>query len=113
MKKCRKPQVDLQEHLEKILDERQGRITDRFLFLEKAIETAKAEMERRLTGLNELRNEVTADRGLFITREAFELRIKPIEKTATQTEAGSLAWVKAAGLFLLVIGLLLHILKVI
>jgi uncharacterized protein with von Willebrand factor type A (vWA) domain len=45
---------------------------------DKAMELYREEIERRLQGLNELRKEVTEDRGEFVKRDMFDLSVKEV-----------------------------------
>jgi hypothetical protein len=60
------------EYFEAVLAERDRRLAVEREMLATGVNQRAAEMERRLIGLNELRNEVLADRAQFVTRAAFE-----------------------------------------
>jgi hypothetical protein len=60
--------ISLRDYLESILESH-----DRAHMAEhKAVELAAKEMERRVEGLNQLRQDVVADRSLFVTKEAVQ-----------------------------------------
>ena len=67
------------QYLERILDERDRMYDFRYHSQQEAIRMARQEMERRLEGLNELRREVTEDRGRFLSVEKYEAERRGIE----------------------------------
>ena len=79
-----------------------------------ALEIAKNDINRRLDEMNELRKQITSERGEFLRREiydrehaslreAMDLRIKALENTKANLE-GRL-WAIGAGISILVVGL--------
>lgn len=100
--------ITVKEYTDKMLDERCKLIEQRFIEIEKAINLARTEMERRLSNLNELRNEVNQDRNQFVTREYFDVKIGPLEKSITQVETQLITWMMALGAFVIILNLGLH-----
>jgi hypothetical protein len=64
--------ASVQAYFEAVLVERDRRLEVEREMLATSVHQRAAEVERRLVGLNELRNEVLADRAQFVTRAAFE-----------------------------------------
>lgn len=62
-----------------ILEERDRQYDFRYRAQQEALQMAREEMERRLEGLNELRREVTEDRGRFLSVEKYEAQRQAIE----------------------------------
>jgi len=102
--------VTLKEHIERLLDERCRVIDQRFEEQDRALDLARAEMERRLEGLNQLRQDVTKDRAEYVTRDVFELRVAPLEKSVTQLETRMITGMAAIGIIFLVIDMMFHFL---
>ncbi len=85
----------------------------RFKALEKATESDRIELERRLSDLNKLRDEVIKDRVAFITkdtytgtetarslwRETYEAELKAISDRLLIIETRSVTWTAALGIF--------------
>ncbi len=85
----------------------------RFKALEKATESDRIELERRLSDLNKLRDDVIKDRAAFITkdtysgtetaralwRETYETELKSISDRLLVIETRSVTWTAALGLF--------------
>lgn len=65
--------VPLREFLELRINELEKQVRSERALLVGAQAARDAELERRLTALNDLRNEVLSDRSLFVTRDAFEV----------------------------------------
>jgi len=76
--------VTLREYIDAILAEREKALGIAFAAQKEALEIASHTLELRLEKLNELRQEVTSDRGNFITREKYEsdVHTKQLEKLA-------------------------------
>ena len=70
--------VNLREHLERIFEERDRQYELRYKSQEDALLVARRDMERRLEGLNELRREVTEDRGRFLSLEKYDAEMRGI-----------------------------------
>ncbi len=85
----------------------------RFKALEKATQSDRIELERRLADLNKLRDDVVEDRGAFITkdtytgtetaralwRDAYETELKSISDRILVIETRSVTWTAAMGIF--------------
>ncbi len=85
----------------------------RFRALEKATESDRIELERRLSDLNKLRDDVVKDRVAFITkdtysgtetarslwRETYEAELKSISDRILIIETRSVTWTAALGVF--------------
>lgn len=85
----------------------------RFQALEKATESDRIELERRLSDLNKLREDVVKDRFPFITkdtysgtetaralwRETYETELKSISDRLLVIETRSVTWTAALGIF--------------
>jgi hypothetical protein len=102
--------ISLKDFLIRLLEEQEKRITLRFDALDKALILSHQEMERRLEGLNQLRNEVTIDRGQFTIKEKCESKHEglkiwqdSVNKKLTILETRSITWTAAVGIFFLLI----------
>ena len=96
----------LKEHIDRILGEQ-----------EKAREIAKGEVDRRLDQMNELRDQIDAERGRYLSVERYEDRHRELERTISahesrlsnleggnQIKASTVTWVLAVlGLFVTVV----------
>ncbi len=85
----------------------------RFMALEKATESDRIELERRLADLNKLREDVVKDRVAFVTkdiyggaetartlwRDAYEVELKAISDRILIIETRSVTWTAALGIF--------------
>ncbi len=85
----------------------------RFLALEKATESDRIELERRLADLNKLREDVVKDRIAFVTkdvyggaetartlwRDTYEAELKAISDRILIIETRSVTWTAALGIF--------------
>ncbi len=85
----------------------------RFLALEKATESDRIELERRLTDLNKLREDVVKDRIAFVSkdiytgaetartvwRETYDNELKLISDRLLVIETRSVTWTAAMGIF--------------
>ncbi len=85
----------------------------RFKALDKATESDRIELERRLADLNKLREDVVKDRIAFITkdtyagtetaralwRETYEVELKSISDRLLIIETRSVTWTAAMGIF--------------
>ncbi len=85
----------------------------RFLALEKATESDRIELERRLADLNKLREDVVKDRIAFVTkdiysgaetartlwRDTYEAELKSISDRILVIETRSVTWTAAIGIF--------------
>jgi hypothetical protein len=64
--------VSLKEYVERIFSERQNALDLAFKAQQEALGLASRTLELRLEKLNELRQEVTQDRGNYLTKAEFE-----------------------------------------
>jgi len=78
--------VSTREYLLRILDERDRTHQARINAQTEALQLAKTELERRLEGLNQLRNEVLSDRALLVRQDTYDaglssrdVRIRAVE----------------------------------
>ena len=71
--------VTLREYIEAIMSERDRALTAAFTAQQSALNLATRNLELRLEKLNELRQEVTQDRGNFLTRDRYESQHKALE----------------------------------
>jgi len=110
----------------KLCDEKHaymGRLIDhRFESMDRAVIERTKELERRLEGLNELRQQVVRDRDQFVKRETYEMRVgyydKYIEDTrmghqelvnrVTVIETRSIVWTSVIGVAFTILQVLLH-----
>jgi hypothetical protein len=111
---------------EKLCDEKHSYmnqiINHRFDSMDQALKLRSAELERRLEGLNELRQQVVRDRDQFVKRETYEMRVgyydKYIEDTrmghqelinrVTVIETRSVVWTSVIGVAFTLLQILLH-----
>ncbi len=66
--------VPLREYVERIFDEREKALTVALAGQQEALRVASKELESRLATLNELREDVTKDRVLLISRAEYEAK---------------------------------------
>ena len=71
--------VPLREYVERIFSERQAALDLAFAAQQEALRVANEAIESRLEKLNELRQEVTADRGQYLTRTEYEAKHDALE----------------------------------
>ena len=97
-------------------------IDHRFDAMDRARVLRTGELERRLEGLNKLRDEVTADRDEFVKKETYDLRVgyydRYIEDTrithqglvnrVTVIETRSIVWTSVIGVAFTILQILLH-----
>jgi hypothetical protein len=60
--------VTLEKHFESLLDNCQKNCVDKFTSMNKAVDTAKESMEKRLDGMNEFRDTLKDQASRFVTR---------------------------------------------
>jgi len=88
----------LHEHLDQRLDTLERTIDRRFASLDDALDKAEkvrdaqivaaaADVQRRLEGLNELRQEVTEDRGMLVSRAVFDAKVDAVNLRVDGIEA--------------------------
>jgi len=87
--------VPLKEYIERIFQERQAALEKAFAAQETALQLATRNLELRLEKLNELRQEVTQDRGEYVKREVYDQRVGALEKRQ--------AWITGVGAALVVV----------
>lgn len=71
--------VSLQTYIERIFDERQRSIEIAFKSQQDALNLASRTLELRLEKLNELRQEVTADRSRYVTLDKYDAEMEPLQ----------------------------------
>lgn len=99
--------VALKEHLERRICEVERRFEIKFEAIEQSIEVTAKDMERRLSDLNQLRAEVTSDRGQFLQREAYSVWRDTIEGRLTRMETRSVTRGETFALVLTIAGLVI------
>lgn len=92
--------VDLREYLEKVIDMKFGA-------MEEALRLARVDVDRRLAELNQLRSEVTQDRGQFVLKDIHYTWKETVEKRLSAIETRAITWTAAIGLFFVVVGLVM------
>lgn len=115
----RRDYVSLRDYFERILEEHCKKVEQRFESQETALDEAKVNMERRLDGLNELRQQVILDRNIYLRSDIYDEKVKyydtwiaGVNKDITTIKTRSVTWTVAIGVFVVAIELLLHFLKV-
>ena len=90
--------ISVLEHLSQIIDLR-------FEALDKELKYYRDEMQRRLEGLNQLREDVVKDRSLFVRGETYcpkmesiDREIASLKKHVDQSEARTWTWMAAIGI---------------
>jgi hypothetical protein len=83
-----------------------------------ALKVQSTETERRLEGLNQLREDVVKDRSLFIRQEVYYAHIEADKKMDDDTkrrltivETRSITWTAAIAMFLIIVEILLKVIK--
>jgi hypothetical protein len=106
--------VSLKEFFEALLTAQNLHSNARFDALDKAIALSREELNRRLEGLNQLRNEVITDRNVFMKRESCEDKHKElsvwrdtVNKKLTTLETRSITWTAAVGIFFLILNIVM------
>lgn len=107
--------ISIKEFLLHIMQEQGKTIDLRFDSLDKSIILSRDEMNRRLEGLNQLRNEVLMDRSMFMPRETCATQHKDltdwreaINNKVTILETRAITWTAAVGIFFLFINVVLR-----
>ena len=78
----------------------------RFEALDKALELKSLEMERRLAGMNELREEVMKDRSQFVRSDMYDVasrEFRSVVNRVTIIETRIVAWTSALAVFFLIV----------
>jgi len=65
-------EVPLKEHFDDKFIELEKRLSEKQKYQEKALQTAKEELNRRLEGMNEFREQLQSQAVTFLTRERFD-----------------------------------------
>jgi hypothetical protein len=103
------------KHMQEILDHR-------FEAMDDAVAARAKELERRLEGLNELREQVVSDRDEFLRKETYDLRVQYYDKYIDDTrithqqlvnrvtviETRSIVWTSVIGVAFTILQVLLH-----
>ena len=94
--------------------------TERFTLRDEAIEIAREDVERRLDGMNEVREQISSERGRYLTREMYDERhqvltdlVGSLENRVSAIEGGSLIKAATIGWLLAGMGLLITIVVVV
>lgn len=94
--------VSLREYVERIFQERQSALALAFQGQKEAMVVRERVLEDRLAKLNELREEVTRDRGIYISREIVDQRLGVLDMKLRVLDK-RLAWLFGVGSLLLII----------
>jgi len=97
--------VELREYIERVFDEKEKALQLAFRAQQEALALASRTLELRLEKLNELRQEVTQDRGNYVTKDKFDssweardTRIKILEDWRSQAIGFGAALALIAGI---------------
>lgn len=82
------PTVGLREYVDRRIDDLKELIEARFSSDALALQVARTEINRRLEGMNELRDQIQSERGYYVTREILDQRIAAIERRLGRVEFG-------------------------
>ena len=103
---------------EKICIAKHDVIITRFEAMDKAVAARTQDLERRLEGLNQLRQEVIRDRETFLEKKVYDIKTQgydswcsDISKRITIIETRSVTWTAAIGLFFVLVQIALHFIK--
>ena len=109
--------VYLKEYVEALLAGHERELILRMAAMERALELASSETARRLGELNNLRAEVTSDRGQFLNKEHYELQNREwttwrdfVSDRLTRIETRSATWIAAIGMFSVVANIVILVL---
>lgn len=103
--------VKLRDHLEKRMHEMEKRFEIKLEAMEQALKVTGRDVDRRLSELNQLRQEVTTDRIQFVQREPYQVWRELVEKRLTTSETRAVTWTAAIALFFLIISIVLKFVK--
>jgi hypothetical protein len=110
--------VNLREHLEMLIRERQSQMELRFKAQHEALVLKADELERRLEALNELRKSVERDRDEFIKKETYNIKTswydewcRGVDKRLTASETRAVTWTAAIALFFVIVQVALRFWK--
>ncbi len=105
-------EITLKEHFIALLQAQQRRVEEHFDMINRALEKSEYELNRRLSALNELRNEVLSDRGQFIQANACKITHKDLDnwrtlmnEKVTIIETRSLTWMAALAVFFILVNI--------
>lgn len=82
------PKVDLRDYVDSRIDDLKELVTTRFDAIALANQVALTEINRRLEGMNEFRDQLKEERSDYVTREFFDQRLIAIERRIAQFEFG-------------------------
>jgi len=97
------------------LDAKLEAIRERMNGMDKALAHSSREMERRLEGLNELREEFTRNRDAFMLKEEFNEKhrdIGQLEKRVAKLETRSIVWTGVIAFLLVLFEVVMRVIKV-
>jgi len=107
--------INLKDHFDCLLSERQKRMDDRFEAQKVALAKSNEELERRLEALNELRSAVEKDRSQFVKVDTYELKtkwydewVRGVDKKLTAQDSRYATWLVSLGLIMAAIQVILH-----
>ncbi len=107
--------INLKDHFDCLLSERQKRMDDRFEAQKTALAKSNEELERRLEALNELRSAVEKDRSQFVKVDTYELKtkwydewVRGVDKKLTAQDSRYATWLVSLGLIMAAIQVILH-----
>lgn len=87
----------------------------RFDALDAALRLRTNEIDKRLSGLNELREEVVKDRSLLVTKESYDIKTtyydgwcRNVDRDLTTIKTRAVTWVAAIGFLLVLVQIALH-----
>ena len=110
--------INLKDHFDALLEERQKRMDDRFQSQKDALSKSNEELERRLEALNELRAAVEKDRAQFVQVETYKQKIewyddwvRAVDQKLTSRDSRYATWIIALGIFFAAIQVALHFLR--
>jgi hypothetical protein len=112
---CQRMMCHKFEALEKVMN-------TRFIAIDDALVLRTEELNGRLKGLNELRNEVVKDRIMFVTKESYDSAHHFLERAVTTVddktnlvinrltvvETRAVTWTAAVALFFMIMQIVLH-----
>lgn len=78
--------ITIRHYIETLIREKERQTDLRFESMHDAVITSKVELERRLEGLNHLRNSYEKDRSLLVTKAEYELAHRIMEEKVAKLE---------------------------
>lgn len=82
------PTVGLREYVDRRIDDLKELIEARFSSDALALQVARTEINRRLEGMNELRDQIQSERGNYVDRELLDQKLAGVERRLTRVEYG-------------------------